>query len=476
MTSPNILAEFLRRLSPAKPVPAPIPAELDTEMTPDGQPMFRAESTAMAPEPPQMNSLQAMFAPPQPTPSSISAQLNPAPPMNDLAYARQLGGAFVPPPSQTSPFPAAANLTAGGHPKLGSWLENFMVAQSGTSRNPTDPFAGQMALADFHRQRQAEQDSYEMNRLKTGLGLTKELDAMASGRTAAENAAQLNASAVAENYAQAARARREDMEKPLNVAAGGMVLVPDPTAPDGYRRIQNPSATSNDPNITSTTRPDTQSKTGFAEYRIGVDPTTGKVAWETRIGDAPKPSTGPAAPSMLGEMTAGQASSFNRIVDRYNASPAIRASDKTPVLEDSIAQLRANPKKAALQLPVIYNYIKALDMYDSAVREGEILLAREVESLLGKMERNVQSIQSGQILEDSAILEIAGAASNLVRTIRDTARDKAKSYESQANVLGLNNQWKQYIEGFRPSYDRSSPPASAGATSGGRPPLASFER
>lgn len=161
----------------------------------------------------------------------------------------------------------------------------------------------------------------------------------------------------------------------------------------------------------------------------------------------------PKAPVIPGNMTSGQVSAFNSIVGKYNASPLIAASDRTVVLKNSIEQARNKPNDGATQLNLVYSYIQALDTYQSAVREGELGLVNSIDSKIGKLENWTSQIQNGQIVRPEVTKQIADAAENLVTTIDEGAKRKAKSFESQANTVGLGSQWNQYTSGFEQSYN-----------------------
>jgi len=161
----------------------------------------------------------------------------------------------------------------------------------------------------------------------------------------------------------------------------------------------------------------------------------------------------PKAVPIPGNMTPGQVSAFNSIVGKYNASPLIQAADRTVVLENSIKEARNNPGDGAQQLNLVYSYVQALDTYQSAVREGELALVNSIDSKVGKLSNFITQVQDGQIVRPEVANEIANAAENLVGTIKDGAKKKAKSFESQANTVGLGTQWQQYTSGFTQSYE-----------------------
>jgi hypothetical protein len=152
-------------------------------------------------------------------------------------------------------------------------------------------------------------------------------------------------------------------------------------------------------------------------------------------------------------MSVGQSNLFNNIVNKYNSSPLIQASDRTTVLKNSIAEARKTPNNGPTQLNLVYAYIQALDTYQSAVREGELGLVNSIDSKTGSIQNYIQKIQNGQIVRSEVALDIANSAEKIVDTIKQAAEQKAKSYESQATTLGFGDAWKSYQGGFNASYE-----------------------
>ena len=187
--------------------------------------------------------------------------------------------------------------------------------------------------------------------------------------------------------------------------------------------------------------------------RIGVlDKITGKIISYTPKGLAPKAS----GDGGEYDLTPKQATLFNSLIAQQNKSPLIAAADRTPVLENSIKLIRANPKNAAQQLNLAYAYIQALDTYQSAVREGELANLNSIESKVGSLQGYIQKIQNGQIVRPAVILEIANAAETIVTTIKTSASAKSKSFRSQANVLGVGKAYDAYTSGYTPSYQQNT--------------------
>jgi hypothetical protein len=147
-------------------------------------------------------------------------------------------------------------------------------------------------------------------------------------------------------------------------------------------------------------------------------------------------------------LTSQQAGLFNNIVNKYQASPLISGADKTSVLTDTINGIRKDPGNGALQLNLAYQYVKALDTYQSAVREGELGLVSSIDSKAGQLQNYIQQINNGQQVRPEVAKQIADAAEALVNSITSAAKQKQAAYASQANTLGLGDAWNTYTSGF----------------------------
>lgn len=164
-----------------------------------------------------------------------------------------------------------------------------------------------------------------------------------------------------------------------------------------------------------------------------------------------------------GTMNTQQATIFNGIVGKYNANPVIQAADKLPLLEQSVKDLQVNPGSAAEQLKMIYGFIKAIDLYDSTVREGEVRLAQMVQSWIGSIENAITRIDKGQIITPEAARELARSSINVISTIKQAADNKRKAYGAQAAINGLGPQWQQYEAAITAGAPSPAPPAAPSA-------------
>lgn len=144
---------------------------------------------------------------------------------------------------------------------------------------------------------------------------------------------------------------------------------------------------------------------------------------------------------------------FNRIVEEFNASEAIKALDRASRLNDILTEIEEDPNNASQQLNLIYAYIKGLDT-DSAVREGEIDLVRSINSYLGKFQLAFERINSGKPVTGDVAKQIASSARTLIESISQTANRKKAVFDAQAKQNGTNvySAWKSFSDAASTSY------------------------
>jgi hypothetical protein len=164
----------------------------------------------------------------------------------------------------------------------------------------------------------------------------------------------------------------------------------------------------------------------------------------------------------IGDMTNQQASKFQQVVAAYRASPAIRASDRTGVLDGAVARVRKDPQNGAVQYSLLYPFTQILDYYLSSVREGELNAIRDVASYNEQLKNYLQRINSNQVVSSETILQIADAALGIIADVKQGAVRDSASFKSQAEVLGLGPNWDKFIGGFQQSY--SPAPAAPNPT------------
>ena len=166
------------------------------------------------------------------------------------------------------------------------------------------------------------------------------------------------------------------------------------------------------------------------------------------------------------ETTAEQYDRLNALSKEREASPVLRAVDRTPIAKSAVNSIKNNPKDATAQLNLAYSYIQILDTYQSAVKEGELELVGTLQSKLGKLKTFAESMTEGQIVNADTALQIANATQTLVNAVNEAAKTKDKSFESRAKTLKIGDLWSEYKQGFTPEYEKQNM-SKAGQTSSG---------
>lgn len=129
----------------------------------------------------------------------------------------------------------------------------------------------------------------------------------------------------------------------------------------------------------------------------------------------------------------------------------------------------ADPKTATGQLTALYSYIRALDP-NSVVREGEVALARQGQSLLTQLENAVQRINNNQVLEPKFVQGIIEGTKQLAKVSQDIYGERLSTIDDAIDENGLD---RTYIYGGTATgvRDRNRAPelgASGGAVRWGR--------
>jgi len=141
-----------------------------------------------------------------------------------------------------------------------------------------------------------------------------------------------------------------------------------------------------------------------------------------------------------------QTQNFLTISNKYQADEIIKNGDKAISTIAIANQVIAHPEKATNQLKALYALVKSLDP-DSAVREGELALAQQAQSYIGRFKTNLQKIAEGKLISSSTAKELAEATKELAITWQDAAKARTKRYSSQANIAGIGDAFSQYLSG-----------------------------
>jgi len=181
-----------------------------------------------------------------------------------------------------------------------------------------------------------------------------------------------------------------------------------------------------------------------ADQRARGLPTVGFDEYQT-LDTNRKRSIAAAANVAGSDLNTIEAAVFNKIVDKYNASPAIKALDKANMLKNIANEVLADPSNATSQLALIYSYIKGLDT-DSAVKEGEIDLVRSIQSYLNTFQTSLERVTSGKPVSTDAATKIANGSLKLIESIENTAKRKEADFKAQAKVNGTKvlGAWDDY--------------------------------
>lgn len=175
------------------------------------------------------------------------------------------------------------------------------------------------------------------------------------------------------------------------------------------------------------------------QYFKGSDPS--KVTFEVDMGAVKDKTDDP--------LTAYQRNqTFLNISNRYQADQIVNQSIKGQTAKAIADQIIKDPTKATNQLSSLYLFVKNLDP-DSAVREGEIGLARQTQSYLQNFGVSLTRIAAGQVLSPESAKQLAQATKDLIGTWESTAKLRTQQYKSQADTAGIGQQFGQYLTGIQ---------------------------
>ncbi len=153
-----------------------------------------------------------------------------------------------------------------------------------------------------------------------------------------------------------------------------------------------------------------------------------------------------------GGLTSQQTQNFLRISDKFQADEVMKTAGKAKTAITIANQVIANPKSAGNQLTILYTLVKNLDP-DSAVREGELALAQQAQSYLGKYKTTLERVSEGKLIDDKTTKELALATKQLAQMWYEAGQRKEKQYKSQANTAGVGKAFNEYLGGYDRPYD-----------------------
>lgn len=141
------------------------------------------------------------------------------------------------------------------------------------------------------------------------------------------------------------------------------------------------------------------------------------------------------------------------ITTKFQADPIINQAVRGTTASAIADQIIANPASATNQLKSLYVLVKNLDP-DSAVREGELALANQTQSYMQQFGNTLARITEGRVVSPDAAVQLAQATKELMGAWNQTAQRRQQQYDSQANVLGVGDSFKQYVQGSNLDYNQ----------------------
>lgn len=374
----NPLEELFRRFAAAQQrMGTPLQLDFPSEEAPAAPPLFSTQAAALGAEAPRES--PATYPPIQlsrPTPAAAAPRMT----LGDLlGQARAAGGAMVPTP-QTDYYHPQQSALGQAHPNLARMLEAAIRTGAGW-----DPTGATGIDYKFRAARQLGLENAQAAQMKTGVGVVDQLEKMRQAQTVEEQKARDLESLLTLQRAQTAAAQARE----------GFTLGPNQVrfGPEGTEIARGPAEAiaATRPNIQSTVRPDTQSKTGYAEYMVGLDPQTGEIAWEQKIGDAPKPSAGPRE----GISPIAESSLIMRLGDRWTAlTKEVREMNRQATLMEAGMNAARRGDMAAGSQAVLVTFQKILDP-TSVVRESEYARSASGQALLSRIEGAYERLARG---------------------------------------------------------------------------------
>lgn len=143
-----------------------------------------------------------------------------------------------------------------------------------------------------------------------------------------------------------------------------------------------------------------------------------------------------------GDMSTRQNVVFNSIITKNNAIDSANATFN--VAKNTAERLKANPENAQTQLSNLYQYVKTLDS-NSAVREGEIGLARATNSLMGDINAWIEGKKAGTTVGKELAIKMADEAIVLADAwLRESQRQK-NNLRAQAMTNDIEDEYLKTV-------------------------------
>lgn len=144
-------------------------------------------------------------------------------------------------------------------------------------------------------------------------------------------------------------------------------------------------------------------------------------------------------------LTPGQERALDSIATKHISDPLIKAgleAERQYALAD---QVLANPKSASEQIKALYLFVKGLDQ-NSAVREGEVALAQQTQSLLGRLGTKVEGVFTGKVISDSVAKDLAEQVKLLADATIQVAEKQENKMRALAKGRGVGDAFEAYLK------------------------------
>lgn len=148
-----------------------------------------------------------------------------------------------------------------------------------------------------------------------------------------------------------------------------------------------------------------------------------------------------------GGLSAGQEQRLNGVINNYTKDTIIQNGQNVVQLRNIAEMIKKDPNNASNQLISLYTLIKSLDP-ESVVREGEVALASQANSYLGRFGDSFARISEGRVINPKVTTDLADATIRLTDEWLKTAQRRESQYKAQAGVIGVGDPFDKYISSF----------------------------
>lgn len=144
-------------------------------------------------------------------------------------------------------------------------------------------------------------------------------------------------------------------------------------------------------------------------------------------------------------LTPAQSSTLLTITNKYQSDGIIKAGMQAEQSKRIADTVIANPENAAQQIIALYQFVKNLDQ-NSAVREGEVGLAMQAQSLIANWQTRIAGVFEGRPVDPEVAKGLAQAVKGLADETIATSGKWESNYRSQARSLTVGGAFDEYLQ------------------------------